>query len=244
WASAWNGIAPIVNTALSAITAPIDAVKILLNGIVTFVQTLFTQGWSAAWSGLGNVASAAFSALASPIESMKTMLNGIIDFVGSVFGTGWANAWNGIKSAFSNVWGGLVEMVKAPLNAVIDMVNQAIGGFNSFANVEIMGKKFGIEIPQIPKLAEGGIATAPVLSMIGEGKGPEAVIPLDRLDSLLPRQEAGSISVIFSPSIMVQGQGNDADIYASVRNGLTAGVNDLKRELEKLMAEQRRLSYA
>ncbi len=244
WSSAWNGIVSVVSTALSMLTAPMDALKIMLNGIVTFVQTLFTQGWSAAWSGLGKAASAAFSALTAPIENMKTTLNGVIDFVGSVFGTGWANAWNGIKSAFSNVWGGLVEMVKAPLNAVIDMVNQAIGGFNSFANVEIMGKKFGIEIPQIPKLAEGGIATAPVLSMIGEGRGPEAVIPLDRLDSLLPRQEAGSINVTFSPSITVQGQGKDADIYASVRNGLTAGVNDLRRELEKLMAEQRRLSYA
>ena len=107
-----------------------------------------------------------------------------------------------------------------------------------------MGRKFGIEIPQIPKLAEGGIATAPVLSMIEEGKGPEAVIPLDRLDSLMPKPEAGSISVSFSPSINIQGQGKDSDIYASVRNGLTAGINDLKRELEKLMAEQRRLSYA
>jgi hypothetical protein len=205
---------------------------------------LFTQRWSAAWSGLGNAASAAFSALASPIESMKAMLNGIVDFVGSVFGTGWANAWTGIKSAFSNVWGGLVEMVKAPLNAVIDMVNQAIGGFNSFANVEIMGKKFGIEIPQIPKLAEGGIATAPVLSMIGEGKGPEAVIPLDRLDSLLPNRGPSGMNITFSPNISIQGQGKEADVYAAVRNGLTAGVNDLKREFEKLMVEQRRLSYA
>jgi hypothetical protein len=30
-------------------------------------------------------------------------------------------------------------------------------------------------------LAAGGIVTGPTLAMIGEGRGPEAVIPLDRM---------------------------------------------------------------
>jgi SLT domain-containing protein len=30
-------------------------------------------------------------------------------------------------------------------------------------------------------LANGGIVTGPTLAMIGEGRGPEAVIPLDRM---------------------------------------------------------------
>lgn len=36
----------------------------------------------------------------------------------------------------------------------------------------------------IPGLAKGGIVTSPTLAMIGEGKGPEAVIPLDRLGNM------------------------------------------------------------
>jgi hypothetical protein len=36
----------------------------------------------------------------------------------------------------------------------------------------------------IPQLADGGIVTRPTLAMIGEGGGPEAVIPLDRAGSL------------------------------------------------------------
>jgi phage-related minor tail protein len=35
----------------------------------------------------------------------------------------------------------------------------------------------------IPQMAEGGIVTGPTLAMVGEGGGPEAVIPLDRLNS-------------------------------------------------------------
>jgi hypothetical protein len=37
----------------------------------------------------------------------------------------------------------------------------------------------------IPALAEGGIATGPTLALIGEGKGPEAVIPLDKLEGMM-----------------------------------------------------------
>ena len=41
------------------------------------------------------------------------------------------------------------------------------------------GKEFKFNIPEIPKLAEGGIVNQPTLAMIGEA-GPEAVVPLNR----------------------------------------------------------------
>ena len=34
-------------------------------------------------------------------------------------------------------------------------------------------------------MAEGGIVTGPTLALIGEGRGPEAVIPLDKLNGFL-----------------------------------------------------------
>lgn len=44
------------------------------------------------------------------------------------------------------------------------------------------GKKF---IARITGLAQGGIITKPTLAMVGEGRGPEAVIPLDRLGDII-----------------------------------------------------------
>ncbi len=41
----------------------------------------------------------------------------------------------------------------------------------------------GFDVPNIPMLAEGGIVTSATLAMIGE-KGPEAVIPLDRMSQM------------------------------------------------------------
>jgi hypothetical protein len=37
------------------------------------------------------------------------------------------------------------------------------------------------DMANIPGLASGGIVTSPTLALIGEGRGPEAVIPLDRM---------------------------------------------------------------
>jgi disulfide bond formation protein DsbB len=39
----------------------------------------------------------------------------------------------------------------------------------------------GFDMPDIPMLAKGGIVTSPTLALIGEGRGPEAVIPLNRM---------------------------------------------------------------
>jgi hypothetical protein len=39
----------------------------------------------------------------------------------------------------------------------------------------------GFDMPDIPMLANGGIVTGPTLALIGEGNGPEAVIPLSRM---------------------------------------------------------------
>jgi hypothetical protein len=53
----------------------------------------------------------------------------------------------------------------------------------------------GIGIPTM--MAEGGIVTSPTLAMIGEGRGPEAVIPLDRLGSM-----GGGINVTVNASLV------------------------------------------
>lgn len=70
--------------------------------------------------------------------------------------------------------------MKNSVNWIIDKVNTVINAINSIANV---GRSFGVSvpsIPNIPKLAQGGIVTKPTLAMIGEGGESEAVIPLSK----------------------------------------------------------------
>lgn len=90
-------------------------------------------------------------------------------------------------------------------------------------------------------MASGGIVTGPTRALIGEGREAEAVLPLSRLSSMLRGGTgAAGMNVTFSPTINVSG---GADAYDQVKRGITEGRDALRRDLEKLMNDRRRLSY-
>lgn len=102
------------------------------------------------------------------------------------------NAFNAVKvvaefvgDAIGFYFKTIFGVIKMEINAIISLVNIAIRALNGI-NVSIPswvpiigGKSFGIDLPQIPKLAQGGIVNKPTIAMIGEA-GPEAVIPLSK----------------------------------------------------------------
>lgn len=129
-------------------------------------------------------------------NSLKPVFTGIIDFITGVFSGNWSKAWQGIVDMLGGIFGGIVEIVKVPINAVIGIINRAISGLNSISvNIPdwvpgVGGKTFGVNIPEMSYLENGGILTEPTLIgygvMAGEkNKGrsrqAEAVIPLDTL---------------------------------------------------------------
>ena len=139
---------------------------------------------------LGGVFIDAFRNLGSYIkpilDDLKRAFSGLVDFITGVLTGNWRKAWQGIVDVFGGVFGGIVNIAKSPLNAVISLVNSAISSLNRIS-VSIPswvpgfgGKSFGISIPKIPMLARGGMIGSPTLAMIGEAGYNEAVIPLDR----------------------------------------------------------------
>lgn len=151
-----------------------------------------------------------------------------------------------IKKVFGTVFG----VVKMQINSLISIVNTVTSSINkALSKVKIPdwvpvfgGKSFSVNIPKIPQLAAGGIATRSTIANIGEGGEPEAVLPLSKLSSMLGGASGGNISVSFSPTINVSG--GSGDVYAEVRRGLDAARVDLERNLERLLANNRRLSFA
>ncbi len=139
---------------------------------------------------LGGVFIDAFRNLGSYIkpilDDLKRAFCGLVDFITGVLTGNWRKAWQGIVDVLGGVFGGIVNIAKSPLNAVISLVNSAISSLNRIS-VSIPswvpgfgGKSFGISIPKIPMLARGGMIGSPTLAMIGEAGYNEAVVPLDR----------------------------------------------------------------
>ena len=150
----------IIAGALAAIAASIVAINIAmaLNPIGLIV--------------IGVIALIAGLALA------YNKFEGFRNIVDSVFG--------GIKWWVTNVvipqFNLMLTVFKTIFNGIASVWNNTIGKFSFKVPdwVPGIGGK-GFAMPDIPMLANGGIVTGPTLAMIGEGRGPEAVIPLDRM---------------------------------------------------------------
>jgi hypothetical protein len=130
----------------------------------------------------------AFQTVGTTIGNLKTTFNGLMKFITGVFSNDWEKAWQGVQEVFKGVFGQLYNIVKHPLNLIIDAVNKVIGGLNkiSFEIPDIPGlpgggKKIGINIPKIPKLARGGIVNTATDygNFVAGESGTELVMPLE-----------------------------------------------------------------
>ena len=122
--------------------------------------------------------------------SLKPILQGICDFITGVFQGDWEKAFNGISSIVSGVMDGLVAIVKKPINGIIGLLNDFIGGVNKIQIPDwvpgVGGKN--LNIPKIPLLAKGGNIESSGAAIVGEA-GPELlhlpkgakVSPLDKV---------------------------------------------------------------
>ncbi len=113
----------------------------------------------------------------------------------------FSDAWEKVRGVFSDggdVFGGIkdgiLESFKKIVNALIDGINDVVrkpfdglnAALNKIRGVSVAGikpfekliKENAISVPQIPKLANGGITTGSTLANIGEA-GREAVLPLE-----------------------------------------------------------------
>ena len=154
-----------------------DEIQAMLQKLDDFLQGVFTKDWTEVFGPvLGNILNGFFDTLKGIWDGIKSIFDGIIDFIRGVFTGDWERAWKGVKEIFSGIAKSLVAVFKAPLNAIISMINGAIGGIN-FLIEKInngIGKTLGFSlgtIGTIPLLANGGILSKGS-AIVGEA-GPE-----------------------------------------------------------------------
>lgn len=87
------------------------------------------------------------------------------------------SVWDGIRGFFSGLWDGITGGLEWAINGAIGLINDAIGGINWI--LRQANKLPGVSIstiPTIPRLEEGGHATAGRTYLVGEA-GPELFTP-------------------------------------------------------------------
>jgi phage-related protein len=171
------------------------------------------------------------------LDAVKRIFSGIIDFITGVFTGNWSRAWQGVVNIFGGIMDGLGAVIKAPLNGVIWLINQAIQGLNKIKVPDWvpswLGGGQGINIPQIPYLARGGIIDSPTLAMVGEA-GKEAVVPLENNKGGL-RELASLLMAEMGPRNSNNSSFGDGDLILQI-DGTVIGKVALK-QLRKMQRQ-------
>ena len=175
-----NWLVPVLGTlvgTIGAITAGIKAYNAVMK-IAKAVQLAWNLAMTANPIG---IVIAAIALLVAAFVTLWNKCEGFRNF--------FIKMWEGIKTAASstmeflgNVFSGIINLYKGYINGIISGINMAIGLLNKIKipDWEIFGSYAGkgINLPKIPKLAEGGIVDKATLAMIGEA-GKEVVMPLE-----------------------------------------------------------------
>ncbi len=231
-----------------------------VNGIITgvigffknfsgFMTNVFTTDWTQSFGVFGNVMNGFFATASDIWESIKRVFSGVVDFVTGVFTGDWSKAWSGIVNIFGGIMDGLGAVMKAPLNFVIALINMAIDGLNqiSFTAPDwvpgVGGKHFGVNLPKIRYLYNGGIISRPTMissnvmagdQFQGSGIQTEVVAPLDPFYKNIKnivKAESGQqpVYVVVNVDNNMDGDAITKTLTTKVKKEITREVNNYKK---------------
>ena len=210
--SAWEGIRSTCQTIFNAIKTFFQTVwngiKNIFSTAVGAVKTVVTNAWNAiktvtstVWNGIKSVVTGAITAIKNGISTGLTAAKNTV-----------TNILNGIKNAFSTVWEGAKNIVSGAIEKIKGMMN-----FHwelpklKLPHFSITGK-FSLDPPSIPKIGvewyrkamgDGMILDSPTIFGAAGGKllaggeaGPEAVVGVDSLRTMIQEAVAGQTAVL------------------------------------------------
>lgn len=195
-------IVAAVATAIVVIKQNWESIKKWFGETCTAIGEFFSD----LWTGVVEFATSAW-------ENVSTLASNCI--------SGLQNGWSNFRTFILNMWNGIVGGVKGAINSIIGCVNGMISAVVSGVNAVsstlnriridipswvpgIGGGTLGFNMPifsapQIPYLEKGGVLKKGQVGIL-EGKGGEAVVPLERntewinkmADAFMARVQAGN----------------------------------------------------
>lgn len=177
------------------------AIGLFFSDLWTDVVTFATD----AWTNIGTLASNSIAGLQNGWTGFRTFILGM-----------WAGIVSGVKGAINSIIGcvnGMISGVVAGVNAVSNTLNRIRIDIPSWVP-GIGGGTLGFNMPtfsapQIPYLEEGGVLKRGQVGIL-EGKGGEAVVPLERhtewinkmADAFMARVQAGNYDLTGNAKVM------------------------------------------
>lgn len=245
-------------TIVGSFVAAIGIVNVTMP-IVTAIIGAYTAATAAGATGTA-IFGTAVAALTSPIVIAVGVITALIA-AGVLLYQNWdtvkakaAELWAKIKETF----GGIGEAISGAFEAGKEKVAEFFSWIGDklhwldekVSSIPLLGSVYSgvkggigwvgskLASHPVPAMANGGVVTAPTLSLIGEGREPEAVLPLSRLERMLDGISTGGGSITFSPRIVINGNANRDEVVSATR----ASYDDFKRFMDRYLKDNRRLA--
>lgn len=161
----WDRIAPILQKIgqrfadfWKTVQPQLEPFINLVKEVASYLKETLEPAFKIVWKAAGDYVVKFFDDVSVIIDGVLGVFEGVITFLTGVFQGNWEKAWNGIVQAVGSIFGTLESLVKTPLNAVINLVNKAIGAINKISvdlPSAVGGGHIGFNIPTIPTLAKG-----------------------------------------------------------------------------------------
>lgn len=207
-----------------------EAIKSKFSSFSTWLSDVFNKDWTKQFGIFGGTLNGFFKSAKDVIRDVKGVFKGLTTFISGTFAGNWSQAWKGIKTIFSNVFSGISDIAKTPLNAVIGGFNGIISVVNGLIN-NLNNLKFRITVPDwvpgvggswwgfngfnistmgtIPYLARGAVIPprSEFLAVLGDQKNgrnleaPEGVIREIIDDAFARHQQGGSSNFRFTAQL-------------------------------------------
>ena len=239
----------LLNTTMLA--NPVGLVIALIMGLVAAFVVLwkksdsFREFWIGLWDSIKTIASDAWKSFTDGAKKAWEGTKSVFSKVGQFFSDTFRKAWEGVKKVFSvggkifdGIKDGIVTAFKTIVNAIIRGINKVVSvPFNALnkvldkiRNISIAGVSpfkglFGdITVPEIPELMRGGILKKGKVGLL-EGKGTEAVVPLEKETGWIKRIAAQMVKALAGDLYNIKG--NVADLaYGNAGRGNSAARGD------------------
>lgn len=161
----WDRIAPILQKIgqrfadfWKTVQPQLEPFINLVKEVASYLKETLEPVFEIVWKAAGDYVVKFFDDVSVIIDGVLGVFEGVITFLTGVFQGNWEKAWNGIVQAVGSIFGTLESLLKTPLNAVINLVNKAIGAINKISvdlPSAVGGGHIGFNIPTIPTLAKG-----------------------------------------------------------------------------------------
>lgn len=180
---AWSAISTAASTTW-------EGIKTSIATIVGGIQTALATAWSTiqttastTWNTISTTASTTWNtiktAITSKIAEASTALSTTVATIKGYFLAGWA----AVEATVSTVWANIKGYITGPINEASRIVSSVIATIKSVvqSGIDLVNKLIekinripGVELPNIPGLASGGITMNAGFYRVGE-VGPETV---------------------------------------------------------------------